>query len=214
MKEGHNTTYSIHPGGDKLYKDFKLMFWWNNMKREVAEFVVKCLTCQKEKSEHKIPQGTIQPLPVPEWKWDDIGMYFIVSIPKTPKGFTKVWVIVDRLTKVAKFVPRKDNCRWNSVLYIGENVGVHCAGMILASETVTLGPQMIEDTMNLVRYIREKMRAAKDRQKACVDLNRRDNKYQVGDKVLLKVSPMKAVMRFGQKGKLSPKFIGPYDIID
>ncbi|XP_057250104.1 uncharacterized protein LOC130591186 [Beta vulgaris subsp. vulgaris] len=82
------------------------------------------------------------------------------------------------------------------------------------SETVTLGPQMIEDTVKQVRYIREKMRAAQDRQKAYADQNRRDSEYQVGEKVLLKVSPMKGVMRFGQKGKLSPKFIGPYDIIE
>lgn len=316
MKEGHNTTYSIHPGGDKLYKDLKLMFWWNNMKREVAEFVARCLTCQKVKSEHKRPQGTIQPLPVPEWKWDDIAMDFVVGLPKTAKGFTKVWVIVDRLTKVAKFVPMKDNwsmeqcgkvyvdqvvrhhgvpstivsdrdsrflshfwealqkafgtdvlkstafhpatdgqsertiqtledmlraCAldypktWDEMLALIEfsyNNSYHssikmapfealygrkCRSPLCwndISETVTLGPQMIEDTVNQVRYIREKMRAAQDRQKAYADQNRRDSEYQVGEKVLLKVSPMKGVMRFGQKGKLSPKFIGPYDIIE
>lgn len=65
MEEAHNSPYSMHPGGDKLYKDLKKTFWWSNMKKEVAEFVAKCLTCQKVKIEHKRPQGMVQPLEVP-----------------------------------------------------------------------------------------------------------------------------------------------------
>ena len=82
------------------------------------------------------------------------------------------------------------------------------------SETVVLGPQLIEDTMNQVRTIQSKIQAAQDRQKSYADLKRRDEEFQVGDKVLLKVSPMKGVMRFGKKGKLSPKYIGPYEILE
>ncbi|XP_074299470.1 uncharacterized protein LOC141630579 [Silene latifolia] len=79
---------------------------------------------------------------------------------------------------------------------------------------MTLGTQMIQDVVDQVRIIREKMRAAQDRQKSYVDLRRRDIEFAVGDNVLLKVSPMRGVMRFGKRGKLSQKFIGPYKILD
>ena len=67
--------------------------------------------------------------------------------------------------------------------------------------------------MKQVKLIQEKIKAAQDRQKSYVDSKRRDEEYQVGKKVLLKISPMKGVMRFGKRGKLSPKYIGPYEII-
>jgi hypothetical protein len=81
-------------------------------------------------------------------------------------------------------------------------------------ERVTLGPEMVQEMVEQVKIIRQKMKAAQDRQKSYGDLHRRDVEFQVGDKVLLKVSPMKGVMRFGKKGKLSQKFIGPYEILD
>ena len=72
LEEGHETSYSVHPGGDKLYKDLKKVYWWPRMKREVAEFVEKCPTCQKVKAERKKPLGLVKPLEVPRWKWDSI----------------------------------------------------------------------------------------------------------------------------------------------
>ncbi|XP_074320943.1 uncharacterized protein LOC141657564 [Silene latifolia] len=68
MTEAHCTPYSVHPGGDKLYKDLKKTFWWPNMKKDVAEFVAKYLTYQRVKGEERRPQGKIQSLEVPEWK--------------------------------------------------------------------------------------------------------------------------------------------------
>ena len=78
------------------------------MKREVAEYVAKCMVCQKVKSEHKRPQGLLQPLEIPEWKWDSISMDFICGLPRSPKGNNMIWVILDRLTKSAHFIPMKD----------------------------------------------------------------------------------------------------------
>ena len=108
MEEGHNTPYSIHPGGDKLYKDLKKVYWWPNMKKEVAEFVAKCLTCQKIKIEHKRPQGTVQSLEIPGWKWDCISMDFVTCLPRTKSGYDTIWVVVDRLIKSAVFIPKED----------------------------------------------------------------------------------------------------------
>ncbi|XP_074277591.1 uncharacterized protein LOC141601228 [Silene latifolia] len=82
-----------------------------------------------------------------------------------------------------------------------------------STEAVLLGPQMIQDMIDQVHIIREKMRAAQDRQKSYADLRRIDIEFAMGGKVLLKVSPMRGVMRFGKRGKLSQKFIRPYEIL-
>ena len=316
MQEAHHTPYSVHPGGDKLYKDLKKCFWWPKMKVEVAEFVSRCLTCQKVKFEHKRMGGLVQPLDVPKWKWDSISMDFVVGLPLTRSGMNQIWVIVDRLTKSARFIPMRDTWSMDQMVdaYMKNVVRYHgvpsditsdrdsrflarfwqqfqkamgtklnlsptfhpatdgqtertiqtledmlraCvmdfqgswvdrlhliefsynnsyhASIKMApyealygrkcrtplcwsdiSETVVLGPQLIEETMNQVRLIQDRMRAAQDRQKSYADLKRRPVEFEVGEKVFLKVSPTKGVMRFGRKGKLSPKFIGPYEILD
>ncbi|XP_074283677.1 uncharacterized protein LOC141608213 [Silene latifolia] len=144
LTKAYSTPYSVHPGGDKLYKDLKKTFWWPGMKKEVAEFVSRCL-----------------------------------------KGNNMIWVIVDRLTKTAHFIPMKDT--WSKAELAkayGKNI------------------------------VRQKMRAAQDRQKSYADLKRSEIEFAVGDKVLLKVSPMKGVMQFGKRGKLSQNYIGPYEILD
>ncbi|WVZ81798.1 hypothetical protein U9M48_029139 [Paspalum notatum var. saurae] len=105
--EAHETAYSIHPGSEKMYQDLKQKFWWYGMKREVAEYVALCDVCQRVKAEHQKPAGLLQPLKIPEWKWEEIGMDFIVGLPRTQSGFDSIWVVVDRLTKVAHFIPVK-----------------------------------------------------------------------------------------------------------
>jgi hypothetical protein len=90
-----------------MYKDLKTRYWWNGMKRDVAEYVALCDTYQRVKVEHQRPSGLLQPLKIPEWKWEEIGMDFIVGLPRTQAGYDSIWVIVDRLTKVAHFIPVK-----------------------------------------------------------------------------------------------------------
>ena len=85
LKEAHETPYSIHPGSTKMYMDLKEMFWWNNMKREIAQYVSECHTCQRVKAEHQSPAGLLKPLEIPEWKWDEIGMDFVTGLPMTSK---------------------------------------------------------------------------------------------------------------------------------
>jgi len=97
------------------------------MKREVSEFVYACLVCQKAKIEHQRPSGKLQPLEIPQWKWDNISMDFVVGLPRTPRGLDSIWVIVDRLTKYAHFIPI--NIRFSleklTSLYISEIVKLH-----------------------------------------------------------------------------------------
>ena len=84
LEEAHSSLYTMHPGSTKMYQDIKKTFWWNNMKREIAKFVMECDVCQRIKAEHQRPAGLLQPLSIPLWKWEEISMDFIVGLPKTP----------------------------------------------------------------------------------------------------------------------------------
>ncbi|WVZ90111.1 hypothetical protein U9M48_036441, partial [Paspalum notatum var. saurae] len=108
LSQAHDTAYSIHPSSTKMYYDLKERFWWYGMKRAVAEYVAICDTCQCVKAEHQRPVGLLQPLNVPEWKWKEITMDFIVVLPRTQKGYNSIWVVVDRLTKIQYSVPSSD----------------------------------------------------------------------------------------------------------
>nr|AAO73243.1 putative gag-pol polyprotein [Oryza sativa Japonica Group]ABF97009.1 retrotransposon protein, putative, Ty3-gypsy subclass [Oryza sativa Japonica Group] len=107
LEEAHDSVFSIHLGSTKMYHDLKDTFWWKNMRMEIAEYVNLCDVCQKVKADHRRPAGLLQTLPLPEWKWDEIGMDFITGFPKVRSGYDAIWVIIDRLTKVDHFIPIK-----------------------------------------------------------------------------------------------------------
>ncbi|GJZ09978.1 putative reverse transcriptase domain-containing protein [Tanacetum coccineum] len=108
MHESHKSKYSIHPGSDKMYQDMKRLYWWPNMKADIATYVSKCLTCAKVKAEHQRPSGLLVQPDIPQWKWDNITMDFVTKLPKSSQGYDTIWVIVDRLTKSAIFVPIRE----------------------------------------------------------------------------------------------------------
>ena len=99
MEEAHSSTYSIHPGSTKMYHNLKDIYWWNGMKKDIAEFMSNCLTCQQVKLKHQRPSRLLQQLPIPEWKWDMIAMDFVSGLPCMSSGYDAIWVIVDRLKK-------------------------------------------------------------------------------------------------------------------
>jgi hypothetical protein len=105
LNEAHTLRYSIHSGSIKMYHDLRQQFWWTRMKCEAARYVSECDTCQKVKANYMKPRGLLQPLSISEWKWDDISMNFIVGLPMTAHKFDSIWVIVDRLSKSAHFMP-------------------------------------------------------------------------------------------------------------
>nr|KYP67678.1 Retrotransposable element Tf2 [Cajanus cajan] len=127
LEEGHKSRLSIHPGMTKMYQDLKKTFWWSGMKREIAEYVAACLTCQKAKVEHQKPSGLMQQIEILEWKWDSITMDFIMGLPRSARNSDAIWVIVDRLTKCAHFLPV--NIKWSleklTQLYVREIVQLH-----------------------------------------------------------------------------------------
>ncbi|GJZ71342.1 putative reverse transcriptase domain-containing protein [Tanacetum coccineum] len=127
MHESHKSKYSIHPGSDKMYQDMKKLYWWPNMKANIATYVSKCLTCAKVKAKHQRPLGLLVQPKIPEWKWDNITMDFVIKLPKTSQGYDTIWVIVDRLTKSAIFTPMRETDPMDKLakMYLKEVVARH-----------------------------------------------------------------------------------------
>ena len=110
------------------------------MKREIAKYVSECDVCQRVKADHLKPAGMLQPLAVPAWKWEDIHMDFIVGLPRTSKGYDSIWVIIDRFTKSAHFIPVKTTYRTKQYaeLYISRIVSLHGVPLTITSDRGSL----------------------------------------------------------------------------
>nr|GEU88805.1 putative reverse transcriptase domain-containing protein [Tanacetum cinerariifolium] len=127
MHESHKSKYSIYPGSEKTYQDVKKLYWWPNIKADIATYVSKCLTCARVKAEHQRPSGLLVQPVIPKWKWDNITMDFITKLPKSSQGFDTIWVIVDRLIKSAHFLPIRENDPLDKLarLYLNRIVARH-----------------------------------------------------------------------------------------
>ena len=112
MQEAHSSAYAMHPGSTKMYHTLREHYWWKGMKKEITDFISRCLTCQQVKAEHQKAVGKIHPLPIPVWKWDKINMDFVTGLPRTRRKHDVIWVIVDRLTKSAHFLQLAMMTRW------------------------------------------------------------------------------------------------------
>ncbi|KAA3447270.1 DNA/RNA polymerases superfamily protein [Gossypium australe] len=244
LHEAYSDCLSIHPGSTKMYNDLKKWYWWLSMKKDISEFVSKSLICQHVKPEHQVPSGLLQPIMVPEWKWDYIAMDFVTGLPLTPKKKDVVWVVIDRLTKSTHFIPIRIDYSLDKLadLHVSEIVRLHGVPLAIISNRdliftsrfwkklqETLGtklsfstafhPQIDGQSKRVIQILGDMLRccvlefqeAISDRQKSYANLKRKDIEFQAGDKVFLKVSPWKNVFRFCRKGKLSPRFIGPYE---
>jgi hypothetical protein len=142
LDEAHLSRYSIHPGNTKMYQDLKQHYWWTKMKIEIARYVAKCDTCRRVKAIHMKAAGPPQSLPIPTSKWEDISMDFIVGLPRTSKGFDSIWVIIDRLTKIAHFLPVKVKytVATYAELYIACILSLHGVPKTILSDR---GPQFV-----------------------------------------------------------------------
>ncbi|GKC53654.1 putative reverse transcriptase domain-containing protein [Tanacetum coccineum] len=117
-----------------MYQDFKKLYWWPNIKAEIATHVNKCLTCAKIKAKHQKPSGLLHQHEIPEWKWKKITMDFITGLPITPSGYDLIWVIIDRLTKSAHFLPMKKTMEKLTQLYLKEIVCRHGVPVLIISD--------------------------------------------------------------------------------
>ncbi|GJT76702.1 putative reverse transcriptase domain-containing protein [Tanacetum coccineum] len=211
-----------------MYHDLKKLYWWPNMKADIATYVSKCLTCAKVKAEHQKPSGLLQQPEIPVWKWERITMDFITKLPRTPSGYDSIWVIAQgarvdyfrlrpsfRIKSERTIQTLEDMLRacvidfgsgWDKHLPLAEfsyNNSYHAS--IKAAPFEALYGRKCRSPNRLL--------AARSRQKSYADVRRKPLEFEVGDKVMLKVSPWKGVVRFGKRGKLSPRYIGPFKIL-
>ncbi|GKB72120.1 putative reverse transcriptase domain-containing protein [Tanacetum coccineum] len=151
------------------------------------------------KAEHQRPSGLLVQPEIPQWKWDNITMDFVTKLPKSSQGYDTIWVIVDRLTKSAIFMPMRETDPMDKLarMYLKESGG----------------PELVQETTERIIQIKQRIQTARDRQKSYADLKRKPMEFQVGDKVMLKVSPWKGVVRFGKRGKLNPRYVGPFKVL-
>ncbi|GJV79159.1 putative reverse transcriptase domain-containing protein [Tanacetum coccineum] len=156
----------------------------------------------------------VQPV-IPVWKWENITMDFVTKLPKTSSGQDTIWVIVDRLTKSAHFLPMKETDSMEKLTrqYLKEVVSRHGVPAEVGEAQLTV-PKIVHETTKTVIHIKKRIQAARDRQKSYADKRHKPLEFEVGDKVMLKVSPWKGVIRFGKRGKLNPRYIGPFKILD
>jgi hypothetical protein len=136
LDEAHTSRYSILPRSTKMYHDLRQQFWWTRMKREAARCVSKCDICRKVKADSMKPGGLFQLLSIPEWKWDDISMDFIVGLPLMARKFDLIWVIVDRLSKSAHFIPVHTHydARRYAEIYIARLLCLHGVSKTIISD--------------------------------------------------------------------------------
>ena len=133
--EAHNMVFTMHPGGNKMYQDLKQFYWWKGMKKDVTEYVSKCLTCQQGKAKHQVPTVLLNPLPIPQWKWDNITMDFVLTFPFMQQKHDSVWVIINRLTKSAHFILVRMDYSMDRLaeLYVDEIVRLHGVSLSIVS---------------------------------------------------------------------------------
>ncbi|GKA10895.1 putative reverse transcriptase domain-containing protein [Tanacetum coccineum] len=141
MDEAHKSKYYVHPRADKMYYDLRDMYWWPGMKRDIATYVSKCLTCSKVKAEHQRPSGLLQQPEILVWKWDKITMDFITmdfitKLPRSKNGHDTIWVIVDRLTKSAHFLAIREDYSMERLarIYIDEIFARHGVPVSIISD--------------------------------------------------------------------------------
>nr|GEY21872.1 putative reverse transcriptase domain-containing protein [Tanacetum cinerariifolium] len=275
MHESHKSQYSIHPGSDKMYQDLKKLYWWPNMKAEIATYVSKCLTCAKVKIEYQKPSGLLVHPEIPHWKWENITMDFVTKLPRTSAGQDTIWVIVDCLTKSAHFLPMREDETLEKLTrqYLKEVVSKHGEPVSIISDrdgkftshfrkslnkalgtrldmSTTCHPEIDGQSERIIQTLEDMLRTCVLdfgkgwdkhlpfvefaynnsyipslrllRLRRCMDasvnhlsagLRRKPLEFHVGDKVMLKVSPWKGVIRFGKQRKLNPRYIGPFKIL-
>ncbi|GJT01511.1 putative reverse transcriptase domain-containing protein [Tanacetum coccineum] len=222
MHESHKSKYSIHLGSDKMCQDLKLLYWWPNMKADIATYVSKCLTCAKVKAEHQKPSGLLPQPDIPIWKWERITMDIVSGLPRTPSGSLQE-ALGTNLDMSTAYHPQTDGQSERTiqtledmlracVIDFGSSWDRHLSLSEVGDSQLT-GPELIRDTTEKIVDIKNRLLAARSRQKSYADKRLKSLEFEVGDMVLLKVLPWKGTVRFKKHGKLSPRYIGPFKVL-
>ncbi|GJU69275.1 putative reverse transcriptase domain-containing protein [Tanacetum coccineum] len=212
--------------------DLKKLYWWPNMKAEIPTYVGKCLTCAKVKAEYQKPSGLLVQPVIPVWKWENITMDFVTKLPKTSTGQDTIWEVLSKHGVPVSIISDQDGWdrhlplvkfSYNNIYHTSIKAapfealyGPKCRSPICWDEVgdaQLTGPKIIHKTTEKIFQIKKHIQATRDRKKCLADRNRKPMEFQVEDMVMLKVSPWKGVIRFGKRGKLNPRYIGPFKVL-
>ncbi|GJY06258.1 putative reverse transcriptase domain-containing protein [Tanacetum coccineum] len=279
MHESHKSKYSLHPGSDKMYQDMKKLYWWPNMKADIATYVSKCLTCAKSQGYDTIwvivDRLTKSAIFTPMRETDPMdklariylkevvtrhGVPVSIICDRDPRFASNFWrslqnALGTNLDMSTAYHPQTDGQSERTIQTLEDMLracvidfgkgwvnhlplvefsynnsyhasikaapfealyGRKCRSPVCwteVGEAQILGPELIQETTERIVQIKQRMQAARDRQKSYADLKRKPMEFQVGDKVMLKVSPWKGVVRFGKRGKLNPRYVGPFKVL-
>ncbi|KAL0327474.1 UNVERIFIED_CONTAM: Transposon Tf2-11 polyprotein [Sesamum angustifolium] len=189
LQEAHNAPYSMHPGTTKMYQNLRPYYWWQIMKEEVTEFVAKCDSLDKFAELYVSEIMRLRDVPVS-----------IVS-DRDPRFSSHFWGSLQRALGVKLHFSNAFQLQINEQL---ERI----------IQTLLEGLELVQEIVEKIQIVKRCFNVAQDRQKSYANKHRREMEYEIGDKVFLKVSPCKITLRFGKQGKLSPRYIGPYEIIE
>nr|GEU37607.1 reverse transcriptase domain-containing protein [Tanacetum cinerariifolium] len=187
MHESHKLKYSVHLGSDKMYQDMKQLYWWPNMKFDIATYVSKCLTCLKVKAEHQKPSGLLVQIEITQWKWDNITMDFVTKLPRTPSGYDTIWTLEDMLRACVidfgngwkRHLPLVEISYNNSYHVIIKGApfkalyGRKCRSPVCWAEVEDAqltGPELIHESTEKIVQIKQRIQVAHDRQKIYADV--------------------------------------------
>ncbi|GJT52180.1 putative reverse transcriptase domain-containing protein [Tanacetum coccineum] len=217
LNKSYKSKYSIHLGSEKIYHDLKKLYWWPNMKGEIATYVSKCLTCAKVKGEYQKPSGLLVEPEIPQWKWEKITMDFVTKLPKTSSGQDTIWYlkeVVSRHGVSVSIISDRDNrftsYFWQSLQKALEKVRIDIY-LWYNFLTTTATTQALR--LHHSRHCTDVSVNHPSAGLSYADVRRKPLEFQVRDKVMLKVSAWKGVIHFGKRGKLNPCYIGPFKIL-
>nr|GEU79011.1 putative reverse transcriptase domain-containing protein [Tanacetum cinerariifolium] len=229
MHESHKLKYSIHPGSDKMYQDLKKLYWWPNIKAEMATYVSKCLTCAMIKDEYQKPFGLLENDSIEkltrQYLKDVVSKHGVpVSIISDQDGrFTsQFWQSLNKALGWDRHLPLVEffyNNNYHTSIKAAPFEALYgrkCRSPICWAEVgdaQLTGLEIVHETTKKIFQIKKRIQATCYRQKSLADRNRKPMEFQVGDMVMLKVSPWKGVIRFGKRGKLNPRYIGPFKVL-
>ncbi|GKB07319.1 putative reverse transcriptase domain-containing protein [Tanacetum coccineum] len=194
MHESHKSKYSIHPGFDKMYQDMKKLYWWPNMKADIATYTdldkLARMYLKEVVMRHGIPLSII--------------------CDRDPRFASNFWrslqnALGTSLDMSTAYHPQTDGQSERTIQTLED---------MLRACAIDFGKEIVQETTKKIIQIKQRMQAARDRQKSYADLKRKLMDFQVEDKIMLIVSPWKGVVRFGKRGKLNPRYVGSFKVLE
>ncbi|WVZ89908.1 LOW QUALITY PROTEIN: hypothetical protein U9M48_036256 [Paspalum notatum var. saurae] len=209
LDEAHTSMFTMHPGSNKMYQDLKQKFWWTRMKWEIAKYVSECDVCQRVKADHLKPAAYH---PQTSGQVERVNQILEDMLRACALTNSTKWDECLPLVEFAYKTATKGVWKWHlSKLFMVGDVEHHSTK---PGERITFGPNLVAQAEEQVKFIHNNLKRAQSRQKSYSDKRRRPLAFEADDHVYLWVPPMKGVHRFGLKGKLAPRYVGPFKITE